>query len=92
MSRPEQTELRKSAAEKMKTGGLMTLGEVAALMDVSPVTVHGLPLASMRVGRCLRFDPKDVSKMLEASKEPSVFSLLGIRMEDVKSAAVSVHP
>jgi hypothetical protein len=49
----------------------MTINEVAARLDVSPMTVHRLPLESIRVGRLLRFDPKDVGLLIERSKEAS---------------------
>lgn len=57
------------AVEKLKTGALMKLDEVAALFDVAPITVHKLPLPSIRLGRSLRFDPTDVRQLIEASKE-----------------------
>jgi DNA-binding IclR family transcriptional regulator len=53
----------------MVNGNLMTINEVAARLDVSPMTVHRLPLKSIRVGRLLRFDPKDVGLLIERSKE-----------------------
>jgi predicted DNA-binding transcriptional regulator AlpA len=49
---------------------LLTLAEVANLLDLAPATVHRLPLPSIRLGRSLRFDPIDVEKLIEASKEP----------------------
>jgi virulence-associated protein VagC len=61
--------LAQSAAQKMATGALMTLGETAAWFDVSDQTVHRMPLQSIRLGRSLRFDPRDVSKLIEESKE-----------------------
>jgi hypothetical protein len=61
--------LAQSAAQKMATGALMTLGETAAWFDVSDQTVHRMPLQSIRLGRSLRFDPRDVSKLIEDSKE-----------------------
>jgi hypothetical protein len=61
-----------SAAIKIATGALMTIDEVAARFDVSPITVHKLPLPSIRLGRSLRFDPQDVCRLIEASKEPVV--------------------
>lgn len=59
-----------SAAQKIATGTLMTIGEVAARLDVSPMTVHKLPLKSIRLRGSLRFDPADVKKLIEDSKEP----------------------
>lgn len=47
----------------------MTLAEVAALLDVAPMTVHRLPLKSIRLGRSLRFDPKDVRRLIANCKE-----------------------
>jgi hypothetical protein len=64
------TNLAQSAAQKMATGALMTLGETAAWFDVSDQTVHRMPLKSIRLGRSLRFDPRDVTKLIEDSKEP----------------------
>jgi predicted DNA-binding transcriptional regulator AlpA len=61
-----------SAAIKMATGSLMTLGEVAARLAVSPMTVHRMPLSSIRLGRSLRFDPTDVQKLIAHCKEPAV--------------------
>ena len=61
-----------SAMEKIARGDLMTLAEVAARFDVSPQTVHRMPLASIRLGRSLRFDPRDVSQLIEDSKEPAL--------------------
>ena len=58
-----------SAAQKMVSGSLMTLDEVAARLDVSPMTVHRLSLKSIRMGRLLRYDPKDVGQLIERSKE-----------------------
>ena len=59
----------KTASEKLTSGALMKLDEVAALLDVSKITVHRLPLPSIRLGHSLRFDPKDVSRLIESSKE-----------------------
>ena len=59
----------KTAAQKIATGVLMTIDEVAALLDVAPTTVHRLPLSSIRIGRSLRFDPKDVQLLIEDCKE-----------------------
>lgn len=59
------------AVHKLATGALLRLGEVAALLDVTPTTVHRLPLPSIRLGRSLRFDPKDVQQLIEACKEPA---------------------
>lgn len=59
-----------AAREKIATGGLMTLAEVAALLDVSTSTVHGLPLPSIRLGRSLRYAPQDVRLLIELCREP----------------------
>ena len=64
------TNLAQAAAEKIATGALMTIEEVAARFDVSSQTVHRMPLKSIRLGRTLRFDPRDVSQLIEDSKEP----------------------
>ena len=61
-----------SAAQKMATGSLMTIEEVAARLAISPMTVHRMPLKSIRLGRVLRFDPKDVAQLIENSKEPAL--------------------
>lgn len=57
------------AALKMATGSLMTLEEVAARLAVSPMTVHRMPLTSIRLGRSLRFDPRDVARLIDNSRE-----------------------
>lgn len=61
-----------SAVAKMATGSLMTLGEVAARLAVSPMTVHRLPLTSIRLGRSLRFAPHDVAQLIAASREETI--------------------
>jgi hypothetical protein len=66
------TTIADSAAAKMTTGSLMTLGEVAARLAVSPMTVHRMPLTSIRLGRSLRFDPRDVAQLIAASREETV--------------------
>lgn len=63
------TNLAQAAAEKIATGALMTIDEVAARFDVSSQTVHRMPLPSIRLGRSLRFDPIDVCRLVETSKE-----------------------
>lgn len=63
------TTIADSAAAKMATGSLMTLGEVAARLAVSPMTVHRMPLTSIRLGRSLRFDPRDVAQLIAESRE-----------------------
>lgn len=68
----DSTNLAHSAAEKMETGSLMTLAEVAARLAVSPMTVHRMPLSSIRLGRSLRFDPADVRRLIETGKEPVI--------------------
>ena len=59
----------KTANEKLSSGALLSLEEVAALFDVTPVTVLRLPLPSIRLGRQYRFDPKDVIKLINENKE-----------------------
>lgn len=61
-----------SAAEKVAVGSLLTLSETAAWLSVAPATVHALPLPSIRLGKSLRFDPADVRRLIESSKEPAV--------------------
>lgn len=68
----DKTDAARSAALKIATGALMTLDEAAAYFDISPVSVHRLPLPSIRLGRSLRFDPRDVCRLIEASKEPAI--------------------
>jgi predicted DNA-binding transcriptional regulator AlpA len=51
---------------------LLTLDEVAEALKVAPATVHRLPIPSIRLGRSLRFDPKDVRKLIAQSKEPVI--------------------
>lgn len=60
----------RAAAQKMETGSLMTLEEVAVRLSVSPMTVHRMQLSSIRLGRSLRFDPTDVRKLIANCKEP----------------------
>lgn len=62
-------EYARSASEKISVGSMLTIDEVAAHFDISRITVHRLPLPSMRLGRSLRFDPRDVCRLVEASKE-----------------------
>jgi hypothetical protein len=57
------------AAKKMATGVLMKIAEVGAVLDLAPATIHSLPLPSIRLGRSLRFDPADVRRFIESSKE-----------------------
>ena len=59
-----------SAEIKLQTGTLMNVGEVAAKLDVCEATIHRLPLPSIRVGRSLRFDPKDVLRLIDSCREP----------------------
>jgi hypothetical protein len=62
-------QLAASAAIKMANGSLMTIEEVGARLAISPMTVHRMPLPSIRLGRSLRFDPRDVAQLIEASRE-----------------------
>jgi hypothetical protein len=66
--------LAQSAAQKIATGALMTIEEVAARFDVSSQTVHRMPLPSIRLGRSLRFDPRDVNRLIEESTEAIVWA------------------
>jgi hypothetical protein len=59
-----------TATQKIASGALLRLNEVAALLDVAPATVHRLALPSIRLGHSLRFDPADVAHLIETSKEP----------------------
>lgn len=59
----------KTANQKLASGALLSLEEVAALFDVAPATVHRLPLLSIRLGRQYRFDPKDVTRLINENKE-----------------------
>lgn len=63
------SELARSAGEKLRSGALLSLDEVAALLAVAPATVHRLPLRSIRLGRQYRYDPKDVVQLIETQKE-----------------------
>ncbi len=72
MTNNDRAELTTSARAKIAAGGLMTLQEVAALLDVAESTVHSLPLPSIRLGRSLRFDPQDVCRLIEICREPVV--------------------
>ena len=55
--------------DKFTARPLLTIDEVAAHLKLSPATVHRLPLASIRLGRTLRFDPVDLDRLIEDSKE-----------------------
>lgn len=61
-----------SAANKVSTGALMRITEVAAMLDIAPATVHALALPSIRIGRSLRFDPRDVSQLIANGREPVI--------------------
>lgn len=63
------SKLAAAAAIKMANGSLMTLEEVAARLAIAPATVHRMPLPSIRLGRSLRFDPRDVAALITASRE-----------------------
>lgn len=65
----KNTQLLASAAIKIANGALLTLDEVAARLAVAPATVHRLPLPSIRLGRNLRFDPRDVAALVASSRE-----------------------
>lgn len=65
----KNTQLLASAAIKIANGALLTLDEVAARLAVAPATVHRLPLPSIRLGRSLRFDPRDVATLVASSRE-----------------------
>lgn len=69
-------ELAASAAIKMANGALMTIEEVGARLSISPMTVHRMPLPSIRLGRSLRFDPIDVASLVVASREASTADAL----------------
>jgi predicted DNA-binding transcriptional regulator AlpA len=64
-----ENEVAKTAGEKLACGALLSLAEVAALLGVTPATIHRLPLQSIRLGRQYRFDPKDVTNLIDRSKE-----------------------
>ena len=65
----KDTQLLASAAIKIANGALLTLDEVAARLAVAPATVHRLPLPSIRLGRNLRFDPRDIAALVASSRE-----------------------
>jgi hypothetical protein len=64
--------IAKMATDKLISGAFLKLEEVAALLDVTPLTVHRLPLPSFRLGRVLRFDPQDVRRLIAQSKETTL--------------------
>lgn len=70
MSTNEKSELTQAAREKIASGGLMKIEEVAALLDVATMTVHRLPIGGIRLGRLLRFDPQDVCRLIDGCREP----------------------
>lgn len=65
-----KAEKARSAEVKLRTGALLDINEVMAKLDVSHATVHRLPLPSIRIGKQLRFDPKDLQRLIEAGREP----------------------
>jgi predicted DNA-binding transcriptional regulator AlpA len=67
------TGIAHSATKKIESGSvLLTIDEVAALLDLTPATVHRLPLPTIRLGRSLRFAPADVRRLIDSCKEPVV--------------------
>jgi len=70
METENRTTQAQAAETKIRTGALMNIEEVAAKLDVSLSTVHRLPLPSIRIGRQLRYDPKDLLRLIQTSKEP----------------------
>ncbi len=60
----------KAAGKKMESGAYLTLSEVSSLLDLSVSTIHRLPLPSIRLGRSLRYDPKDINRLLDSCREP----------------------
>lgn len=60
------------SAESRELPRLLTLAEVAEVLRVSPKTVQRLlkrGLPCIRFGRSVRFEPKAVSRWLDARKE-----------------------
>ena len=70
MSKEHFSDKAESAAQKLSSGALLTIDEVAATLDLSHSTIHRLPLPSIRLGRALRFDPRDVQRLINECKEP----------------------
>lgn len=70
MQAETDTSKAQAAETKIRTGTLMNIEEVAAKLDVSLSTVHRLALPSIRIGRLLRYDPRDVLHLIQSSKEP----------------------
>lgn len=66
-----KSDLTMAAHDKIAAGGLMTLAEVAALLDLATSTVHALPIESIRMGRSLRFDPHAVVSYINSCREPA---------------------
>jgi predicted DNA-binding transcriptional regulator AlpA len=58
------------ASHKLETGAMLSLDEVATTLSVSHSTIHRLPLPSYRIGRSLRYDPRDVRQLLDRCREP----------------------
>lgn len=78
-------ELAASAAIKMANGALMTIEEVGARLSISPMTVHKMPLPSIRLGRLLRFEPRAVAALIDASREATT-------AEPQSNAKGAAHP
>jgi hypothetical protein len=66
--------LRRSLLKSLPLAPYFTIIETAAWLSVAPSTVHRLPLPSIRLGKSLRFDPADVRRLIESSKEPAICS------------------
>jgi excisionase family DNA binding protein len=59
------------------TGKLLTVDDLADLLGVSKKTIFSWRARSLgprgiRVGRHLRFDPKDVETFLQANRDPDI--------------------
>lgn len=66
---PSKSELTGSALIKLSSGGMLTVEELSALFDISPATVRGLPIDSIRIGRSLRFEAATVAAFINASRQ-----------------------
>lgn len=81
-------QLAASAAIKMANGALMTIEEVGARLSISPMTVHRMPLPSIRLGRSLRFDPNDVAMLIALSREETAEHPIGNGSRDMPGGHV----
>jgi excisionase family DNA binding protein len=64
--------MRSLPSSTTKVSTLLTQRQVADLLQVNPITVYRLvksgKLKRIKLGKALRFDPRDIEEMLSGSK------------------------